>query len=86
MLLVLEGENALELVSREVGEVPKHDVYGAKTIRDTFAEMAYDESGNVTHAEPAVIIAENESEVSAELALFSELSARTPNITTIQRL
>jgi len=56
MMLVLEGENAVEeLKENVVGAIIRENV--GETVRDTFGDYIEDEAGNVVYFEPAVLIA-----------------------------
>lgn len=69
MLLLFEGENAIQLVKDVTGAL-KPDNSG-ETIRDTYGDYILDESGAVHYFEPAVMIAPDERAAGATLRLWA---------------
>ncbi len=80
MLLVLEGENAVEEVKRVVGPLRKDLPSDAETVRDSFADMIFSEDGTLLHCEPAVLIPSDEASARSELELLAAFAAESPNI------
>ena len=74
MMLLFEGENAVEKVRNAVGSIRPHANYG-DTVRDTYGDYVFDESGKVKYFEPAVITGRSPDTVAKVLKLWSSYSA-----------
>lgn len=72
MMLLFEGENAVEKVLRATGGLI---VGGAgDTVRDTYGDYVTDDLGNLVYVEPAVLIGPTHQFVKDTLALWSQYS------------
>lgn len=80
MLLLLQGENALEEVKSVVG-LPTLDVpCDAMTICDTYADLIPSEDGTVIYAEPAVLTARTRETACEELKFLASFAEKSPNL------
>ncbi len=69
MFLLVEGENAVELLRDEVvGSVIRQTV--GETIRDTYGDFIEDASGDVVYFEPAVLIAASPESASRHIDIW----------------
>ncbi len=75
ILLLFEGENAIQKVREATGHVHSGWV-GGETIRDTYGDMVLDEKGDIKYFEPAVLIAPSVERAATVLRLWSEYSER----------
>lgn len=73
ILLLFEGENAIQKVREATGHVHSGWV-GGETIRDTYGDMVLDEAGNIKYFEPAVLIAPSVERAATVLRLWAEYS------------
>lgn len=71
MLLLLEGENAIEEIKRVVGHITR--VSMGETIRGTYGDYI-EEDGRIKYFEPAVLIGTNKEEVEKELKVWAKYS------------
>lgn len=71
LMILLEGENAIEKVHEVTGPVV---MGGGETIRDTFGDYVMDEHGHVQYFEPAVLIGTEKEETAAILKLWGHYS------------
>jgi len=71
MMILLEGENAVEKVKHTAGPVI---MGGGETIRDTFGDYVVDDEKKVQYFEPAVLIGSGLDDASATLKLWSRYS------------
>ena len=70
MMLLLEGENAIQLVKDVTG--PIHPANSGETIRDTYGDYILNASGDVQYLEPAVFIGPTAESVGAALRLWAD--------------
>jgi nucleoside diphosphate kinase len=73
ILLLFEGENAIQKVREATGHVHSGWV-GGETIRDTYGDMVLDEAGAIKYFEPAVLIAPSVERAATVLRLWAEYS------------
>ena len=73
MLLLFEGEDAIEEVKRVVGHITKVSV--GETIRGTYGDYV-EEDGKITYFEPAVFIGTDKEEIKKELRVWAGYSER----------
>ncbi len=73
ILLVFEGENAIQKVREATGHLRSGWVNG-ETIRDTYGDYIEDESGEVRYFEPAVLVAPSVERAASVLRLWAEYS------------
>jgi len=73
ILLVFEGENAIQKVREATGHLRAGWV-GGETIRDTYGDYVTDEQGKVTYFEPAVLVAPSVERAASVLRLWAEYS------------
>lgn len=74
MMLLLEGENAVEKVWNATGSSTLRWGKG-ETIRDTFGDYIVDGDGNVTYFEPAVLVGPSVDRTATTLRLWADYSA-----------
>jgi len=74
MMLLFEGENAVEQIWRVTGSATLREDCG-ETIRDTYGDYVLDEENNVRYFEPAVLVAPSKSRAAATLGLWSRYSS-----------
>lgn len=74
MLLLFEGDNAIQRVSELTGSVAPNSGTG-QTIRDTFGDYVLDAENRVQYFEPAVLIAPSRAEAADTLRLWARYSA-----------
>jgi nucleoside diphosphate kinase len=75
MMLVFEGEEAVEKVSRAAGHV-RYSMESAETVRGTYGDYVRDEQGKVQYVEPAVFVAHQIDRAAQVMRLWAEYSAR----------
>jgi len=73
MLLLFEGEGAIEEIKRVVGHITK--VSMGETIRGTYGDYI-EERGKIKYFEPAVLIGMDEEEVRKELKVWARYSEK----------
>ena len=73
MLLLFEGEDAIEEVKQVVGHITKVSV--GETIRGTYGDYV-EEDGKITYFEPAVFIGTDKEEIKKELRIWAGYSER----------
>jgi len=73
MVLVFRGEDAVRKVRSVVGNLDPNRRSG-ETIRDTYGDLIYNESGGVQYFEPAVLAAPNVEEAEVKLKLWAKYS------------
>ena len=71
ILLLFEGENAIQKVREATGHVHAGWV-GGETIRDTYGDMVVDEEQRVTYFEPSVLVAPSVERAATVLRLWCE--------------
>ncbi len=74
LMLLFEGENAVERVFQAAGPVRANSVSG-QTIRDTYGDFILGEDGQVRYMEPAIMVAPNVESCVRSLRLWAEYSA-----------
>lgn len=74
MLLLFEGENAIQQVWNVTGSATSRQVSGF-TIRDTYGDYVEDEEGNVRYFEPAVLVGPTIERCAGTLQLWAKYSA-----------
>lgn len=79
ILLVFEGENAIQKVREATGHL-KAGWVGGETIRDTYGDFVTDASGKVTYFEPAILVAPSVERAAAVLRLWMEYSEKDGGI------
>ena len=72
MLLLFEGENAIEELKRVVGHITKVSI--GETIRGTYGDYV-EEDGEIKYFEPAVLIGTSKEEVEKELKVWAKYAA-----------
>lgn len=72
MMLLFEGENAIQLVKDVTG--PIRPTNSGESVRDTFGDYILDPAGAVKYLEPAVFIGRNAHAVGATLKLWARYS------------
>jgi nucleoside diphosphate kinase len=75
MLLLFEGEDAIEKIWRVTGSVTSSWGSG-ETIRDTYGDFVTDKNGAVKYFEPAVLVAPSKKRAASTLRLWSRYSKR----------
>ncbi|MEE9191638.1 MAG: nucleoside-diphosphate kinase [Candidatus Aerophobetes bacterium] len=73
MLLLLEGENAIEELKRVVGHITRVSI--GETIRGTYGDYI-EEGGEVKYFEPAVFTGSGREETIKEIKIWAKYSAR----------
>ncbi len=73
MLLLFEGENAIEELKRVVGHITRVSI--GETIRGTYGDYI-EEDGQIKYFEPAVLIGTNKKEVEKELKVWAKYSIK----------
>lgn len=73
ILLIFEGENAIQKVREATGHLRAGWVNG-ETIRDTYGDYIEDASGKVNYFEPAVLVAPSVERAASVLRLWAEYS------------
>jgi len=71
MLLLFEGENAIEEIKRVVGHITRISI--GETIRGTYGDYI-EENGRIRYFEPAVLIGTSREEVEKELKVWAKYS------------
>ncbi|MEP6662475.1 MAG: nucleoside-diphosphate kinase [Verrucomicrobiota bacterium] len=73
MMLLFKGEDAVRKVRSVVGNISANRT-GGETIRDTYGDLIFGESGQVSYFEPAVLAAPNYEEAETKLKLWARYS------------
>lgn len=73
ILLVFEGENAIQKVREATGHLRANWV-GGETIRDTYGDYIQDKDGTVRYFEPAVLVAPSVERAASVLRLWAGFS------------
>lgn len=71
MMLLFEGDDAIQKVADAVGSLRKLTTSG-QTVRDTFGDLIYDEEHKVKYVEPAVTISRTPEATEKVLKLWAE--------------
>lgn len=71
LLLLLEGENAIENVKRAVGSL-SDPLASANSVRGTYGDLISHSNGELKHFEPAVFIGTDRDFIGEELRLFAK--------------
>lgn len=72
MLLLFEGENAIERVNRALGHF--RSIPSAESVRDTYGDLIRDAAGNVVFLEPAAISSPTKEQTAEALRLWVDVS------------
>ena len=72
MMLLFEGENAVQIVKDVTGPIRPTD--SGESVRDTFGDFVLDTDGTVQYLEPAVFIGPNQAAVGEALKLWASYS------------
>lgn len=75
LMLLFEGENAIQKIRDAVGTLRKLTTSG-QTVRDTFGDLIYDENHNIRYVEPAVSCSRTAEAVGQVLRLWAEYTDR----------
>lgn len=75
LMLLFEGENAINKVRDAVGSLRKLTTSG-QTVRDTFGDLIYDENHQIKYVEPAVTTCRSAATAGKVLRLWAEYSDR----------
>lgn len=73
MMLLFRGDEAVRKVRSVIGNISA-DRRGGETIRDTYGDLIFDDSGNVRYFEPAVLAAPNAAESETKLKIWGRYS------------
>jgi nucleoside diphosphate kinase len=73
VMLLLEGENAIQRIRDATGHV-KSCWLGGETIRDTYGDYILDDSGGIRYFEPAVLVAPTEERAAEVTRLWADYS------------
>ncbi|MBP7275582.1 MAG: nucleoside-diphosphate kinase [Kiritimatiellae bacterium] len=73
MMLLFEGENAIEKIYRVAGPL-RPNMEAGETVRDTYGDFIMSESGDVRYVEPAVLVAPDAEAARNTLTLWSRYS------------
>jgi nucleoside diphosphate kinase len=73
MLLLFEGENAIQRIADVTGDVTPNTGTG-QTIRDTFGDYVLNDNDETQYFEPAVLVADSRQEASDTLQLWAKFS------------
>jgi nucleoside diphosphate kinase len=79
ILLLLEGENAIQKIREATGHV-RSCWLGGETIRDTYGDYIVDEADKMKYFEPAVLVAPNEQRAAEVTRLWADFSERDGGI------
>lgn len=75
LMLLFEGENAIQKIRDAVGTLRKLTTSG-QTVRDTFGDLIYDENHNIRYVEPAVSCSRTAEAVGQVLRLWAGYTDR----------
>ncbi len=73
LMLLFEGENAIQRVREATGHIRAGWV-GGETIRDTYGDLVVDEQGRIQYFEPAILVATSAERAANVLRLWAEYS------------
>ncbi len=73
LMLLFEGENAVERIYRAAGSI-RSNMEAGETIRDTFGDFILNEDGTPRYVEPAVLVGTDLEDTRAGLRLWAEYS------------
>ncbi len=79
MMLLFEGEDAVNKVRDSVGSLRPH-AYSGETVRDTYGDYIVDEQGRVQYLEPAVMMGRSHESVAKAMRLWASFSAKDGGI------
>lgn len=79
MMLLFEGEDAVNKVRDAVGSLRPH-AYSGETVRDTYGDYIVDEQGRVQYLEPAVMMGRSHESVAKAMRLWASFSAKDGGI------
>lgn len=79
MLLLFEGEDAIERVREAAGNI-RYNMTSGRTVRDIYGDYITDADGEVIYVEPAVLIGPTTKAVKDVLKLWAEYSERDGGI------
>ncbi len=74
LMLLFEGENAVEKIYRVAGPI-RPNMEAGETVRDTFGDYIVGDDGTVRYVEPAVLVGATPAGTRATLRLWAEFSA-----------
>jgi len=75
LVLLLEGNNAIEAVKSAVGSLSDPQA-SANSVRGTYGDLITESTGEVRHFEPAVFVGTHKDRIHEELLLFSKYAQR----------
>ncbi|HOK04077.1 MAG TPA: nucleoside-diphosphate kinase [Victivallales bacterium] len=90
MFLLFKGENACEKLKAIVGKISavgakiKDTKITGETIRGTYADLVYDNDGNLKYFEPAVLSPQDDELLREKLQMFAEAASRGSNVLTVK--
>jgi nucleoside diphosphate kinase len=73
LMLVFEGEGAIQRIGKATGHV-RYSTESAETVRGTYGDFICDEHGHVRYVEPAVFVGFTKESVAAAMRLWAEYS------------
>lgn len=73
MMLLFEGENAIEKIYRVAGPL-RPNMEAGETVRDTYGDYIVNEDGTARYVEPAVLVAPTAAAAERTLKLWSKFS------------
>lgn len=79
MMLLFEGEDAVNKVRDAVGSLRPH-AYSGETVRDTYGDYIVDDHGRVQYLEPAVMMGRSPQTVAKAMGLWASFSAKDGGI------
>jgi nucleoside diphosphate kinase len=74
LMLLFEGENAIEKIYKVAGPI-RPNMEAGETVRDTYGDFIVGEDGQVRYVEPAVLVAPSARAAEETLRLWAEFSA-----------
>lgn len=74
MMLLFEGDNAIEKIYRVAGSV-RPNAEAGETVRDTYGDFIVGDDGQVRYVEPAVLVAPDRMAAESTLRLWAKYSA-----------
>ncbi len=85
MMLLFKGENACSKLFSIAGDIQRDpsaefDTITGETIRDTYADLVFDETGKVKYFEPAVLTPPSSECAIERLKLFADFAEKEPNL------
>ena len=75
LMLVFEGEDAVQRISKATGHI-RFSTESAETVRGTYGDFIRDQQGNVRYVEPAVSVGFTKESVAAAMKLWAEYSVK----------